>query len=157
MQKKKTYTKREALIRIQRYCAIQERAHTEVINKLYLYGLGKDEIDELLIELISSNFLNEERFAEAFVSGKFNIKKWGKQKITLHLKQKKVSEINIKKAIQKIDNNQYVKTIFNLLEKKNIQLGKISKLEKKQKLIRYLLSKGYESTIVFEKVNEFLE
>ena len=87
--------KRAALLKVESWCAYQERAQQEVRNKLYEYGLHQNEVEELITELIVTNFLNEERFAMAYVSGKVNIKKWGRIKIKQGLKFKKVPDIAI--------------------------------------------------------------
>jgi regulatory protein len=78
---RKRLTPAEAHAKIQRYCAYQERSHKEVKNKLYEYGLYPGQVDELLSQLISEGFLNEERFAKAFAGGRFRMKKWGRLKI----------------------------------------------------------------------------
>jgi regulatory protein len=111
--------KKTALFKAEHYCAYQERAQQEVRDKLYEFGLHKDEVEELISELISTNFLNEERFAQAYVSGKFNIKKWGKIKIKQALKLKKVPEKMILKALNKIDYDEYLKVILASAEKKS--------------------------------------
>src|SRR5882672_10627124 len=79
--KKKSISPAEALSKIYRYCAYQERSHREVKNKLFEYGLRSSEVDEILSQLITEGFLNEERYAKAFVGGKFRMMKWGRVKI----------------------------------------------------------------------------
>ena len=92
--------------KLKKYCAYQERSHKEVVDKLYKLGLYKNEVDQVLIALIQDDFLNEERFAQAFVSGKFRIKRWGRVKIKSHLKQKHISDYCIKKGMQEIDETE---------------------------------------------------
>ena len=96
--------KRSAMLKAESYCAYQERAQQEVRNKLYEWGLHQQDTESIISELILTNFLNEERFAASYVSGKFNIKRWGKIKIKQGLKLKKVPEKMIIKSflIQKI-------------------------------------------------------
>ena len=89
---KQYYSKDEALQKAKQYCAYQERCHTEVKAKLYELGMNKKEVDELLSELISDNYLNEERFAIQFAGGKFRIKQWGRIKIKYAHKKKKERE-----------------------------------------------------------------
>src|SRR6478672_11536112 len=85
-----------------KYCAYQERSQQEVRDKLYSWGLHRTEVEQALSELISENYLKEERFAEAFAGGRFRIKKWGRNKIRLALQQKKVSEPLINSALKNI-------------------------------------------------------
>lgn len=145
----KYYSKDEALQKAKQYCAYQERSHSEVKEKLYSFGMNKKEVDELLSELISENYLNEERFAIQFAGGKFRIKQWGKVKIKYSLKQKQVSEYCIKKALAAIDERDYSKTAQKLFEQK-LKLLKTEKniFIKKRKLQDHLLQKGFETTIV---------
>ena len=113
----KYYSKEEALQKAKQYCAYQERSHSEVKEKLYSFGLYKKDVDELLSELISENYLNEERFAIMFAGGKFRIKQWGRIKIKYALKQKQVSEYCIKKHWQPLMKMITIKLWGNCLNK----------------------------------------
>jgi len=146
------YTILEAKQKIESYCAYQERCDQEVRLKLKSWNLYLEDVDILISDLITNNFLNEERFAEAYVSGKFRIKKWGRIKIKQHLKQKNISAYSIKKAINTIDEDDYLKTIKDLLESKSRLITTKNKWDKLNKLKRYLASKGYESELVYEVV-----
>ena len=145
----KYFSKEEALQKAKQYCAYQERCHSEVKGKLYSFGMNKKEADELLSELISDNYLNEERFAIQFAGGKFRIKQWGRIKIIYALKQKQVSEYCIKKALAAIDERDYNKTLEKLFEQK-LKTLKAEKniFIKKRKLQDYLLQKGFETSII---------
>jgi len=145
----KYYSKDEALQKAKQYCAYQERCHSEVKEKLYSFGMNKKEVDELLSELISDNYLNEERFAILYAGGKFRIKQWGKVKIKYSLKQKQISEYCIKKALAAIDERDYTKTLEKLFEQKlkTLQAEK-NIFIKKRKLQDYLLQKGFETDMV---------
>lgn len=134
----------QAYEKIKYYCAYQERCHAEVKNKLYELGLNTTQVDILLCQLIEDNFLNEERFATKFVSGKLRIKKWGIHKIKAALNTKGISEYIIKKALSTLDYNIYLSNLQYLFEKKLEEL-KTNKLTYKQqfKIQQYLISKGY--------------
>jgi regulatory protein len=151
--RKKIYDKKSAKLKIEQYCAYQERSQQEVRDKLYDMGLHKEDVENIISELIDNNFLNEERFATAFARGKFRIKHWGRIKIKQHLKQKKVSEYCIKKALSLIDPNEYEKIIIQLIEKKNRELKESDAYIKKQKVIRYVVSRGFESDIVLSLID----
>ena len=145
----KYYSKEEALQKAKQYCAYQERCHSEVKEKLYSFGMNKNEVDELLSELISENYLNEERFAILYAGGKFRIKQWGKVKIKYSLKQKQVSEYCIKKALATIDERDYNKTLEKLFDQK-LRMLKAEKniFTKKRKLQDHLMQKGFETALV---------
>src|SRR5690349_25179864 len=115
---KKQLTKEQALQKARHYCGYQERSHAEVKEKLYSFGLRQQEVDEILSLLIEENYLNEERFAIQFAGGHFRMKQWGRVKIKYGLKQKRVSEYCIKKAMKEIDDEDYLKTLQRLAEKK---------------------------------------
>ena len=145
----KYISKEEALQKAKQYCAYQERCHSEVKDKLYSFGMNKKEVDELLSELISENYLNEERFAILYAGGKFRIKQWGKVKIKYSLKQKQVSEYCIKKALAGIDEKDYAKTVQKLFDQKLKTLkAEKSIFVKKRKLQDYLMQKGFETSVV---------
>ncbi len=140
----KKLTKQEAIPKIEYYCAYQERCHKEVTDKLYSYGLNTDEVGELLSRLVKSNFLNEERFAIAFAGGKFRQKNWGKTKIIRELKIRGISEYCIKKALKEIEDNDYEDSLIMLAEK-YIRTHRLKNdFTSKQKLLKHLMSKGYE-------------
>lgn len=153
-ERKKTLTPNQAKLRAESYCAYQERSQQEVRDKLYSWGLHLEDVEQIISDLISSNFLNEERFAKAFVLGKFRIKGWGKIKIQQHLKAKRVSVPLIKIALQQIDLDDYEQKLKDLIQRKvGDELSQLS-LTERAKLVRYLQSKGYENSLIFEKIKE---
>lgn len=153
-QKKKSFA--EARIAIQKYCAYQERCHQEVKRKLYDYGLKTSEIDELIADLIQSNYLNEERFARSFARGKSKVKKWGRNKILSELRLRKISDYCIRKAMTEIDDDLYSETLRALIEKKNREYKSKNEFEQRAKIARFLMGKGYESDLVWEAVKELV-
>jgi regulatory protein len=138
-------TKEQALPKIKQYCAYQERAHKEVKDKLYEFGLYKKDVEEMISTLIEENYLNEERFAIQYAGGKFRIKQWGRQKIKYSLKQKQVSDYCIRKALATIDEDDYLKTLQKLADLKLKTLKSEKNIFiKKKKLQAHLLQKGFE-------------
>jgi len=139
----------KALQKIKHYCAYQERSHKEVKEKLYSFGLYKQEVEELLSQLIEENYLNEERFAIAFAGGKFRMKQWGRVKIKYELKLRGVSEYNVRRAIAAIETEDYEKT-FQKLAAAKVETLKSEKniFIKKSKMQQYLLQKGFESPMI---------
>jgi len=149
-QKPLILDKKTALLKAERWCAYQERSQQEVRNKLYEWNLHSNEVEEIISELISTNFLNEERFAHAYTSGKFKIKKWGKLKIKQGLKLKKVPDKLIQKALNGIEMGEYVVVLLATAEKKSNSLIEKDGLKKKYKLISYLQGKGFENDLIFD-------
>ena len=148
--KKIKYDKKTGLAKAESYCAYQERSQQEVRNKLYDWGLWPNEVEEVISELIENNFLNEERFARAYVSGKFNIKRWGKIKIKQGLKLKKITDKMIAIALNTIDYDDYLQTILETAEKKIPTIKEKKAYKRKYKLVSYLLGKGFENDLILE-------
>lgn len=153
----KTYTIEEAKRSLERYCAYQDRCHQEVHKKLVEMRMIPDAIDIIMGHLIEHEFLNEERFAKAFVRGKFNHKSWGKQRIVRELKQRKLSEYTIKIGLLEITDEDYEK-VFDTLSRKRIQQlsSEKDKYKKRKKLADYLMYRGWEGNLVYEKVRELV-
>lgn len=153
---RKKLTPTEALARIYKYCAYQERAHNEVKRRLYDYGLRSDEVDDILARLITEGFVNESRYARAFAGGKFRMKKWGKIKIENELKANGVSKNCIRQGLQEIDTREYARTLHTLLDKKLKQETERNPYKLKNKVARYAIGKGYEPEMVWEAINDLL-
>ena len=156
-KKVKYLSKEEAQSRARKYCAYQERSHAEVRNKLLQWGQKGMALEEIMTKLIEENFLNEERFAKAYTGGKFRIKGWGRNKIVQQLHAKKISEYSINQALKEINEKDYKKTLKNLLEKKEKTLKGLTVFEKKNKLARFLAAKGYETELVWDKLNDLFD
>jgi regulatory protein len=142
--KKVRIGKEQAIQRIRHYCAYQERAQQEVRDKLYELGMTKDEVEEIMSDLIADNFLNEERFAVQFAGGHFRIKGWGKVKIKHALQQKRVSSYNIKIGLKGIDEDAYLKTLQQLATKKWNSLKGERGLSRMAKTYAFLHQRGFE-------------
>ncbi|GGX07874.1 regulatory protein RecX [Aquimarina muelleri] len=153
----------EAMRKMERYCAYQERCHKEIEDKLYTMKLIPEAKEKIILHLLEHNFLNEERFAKAFARGKFSIKKWGKQRITQELKIRQISAYNITSALKEIPETDYLETFHTLAEKKYQSISKTNpnqhwddKNKIRKKLIDYLLYRGWETSLVYEKVSELI-
>ena len=140
---KEIYTLTEALAKMQKFCAYQERCMQDVRTKLFQLGIRNSEAEFVIAELITEKYINEERFAKSFARGKFRINKWGKVKIEQALKQKSISSACIKKGIQEISSADYAKSIQQLIKKLSGNKQDFTKTEK-AKIVRSLLSKGFE-------------
>ncbi len=133
----------EAKLKMERYCAYQERSHYQVEKKLRDMGMIPEALDHIVLHLIRENFLNEERFAKAYVRGKFRQNKWGKVKIIQGLKQHRIHPKLIEKAILEIDEDEYNQTMIELIEKKRRQLKNAHLPKNQAKLANYLYQKGF--------------
>jgi regulatory protein len=153
-QKKKYHTTEAALLKLQAYCAYQERCHQEVVAKLFDLGIYGDTQDDIIAKLIADNFLNEERFAISYARGKFRIKQWGKIRIRQALKMRQIPEYSIKKAMQAVDTEGgYLETLTKVISTKAKDYS--DDRQKKQKLAAFALSKGFESELIWEVLKDF--
>ncbi len=151
----KTYTVEEAKKKLEYYCTYQERCHQEVRKKLQDMRMIPEAIDVIIVHLIQHNFLNEERFAKTFVRGKFKIKGWGKRRLTLELRKKDIAKVNINQALKEISDEEYTVILDTLAKKKWANISEKSMIKKKKKLLDYLLYRGWEPHLVYDKINEF--
>lgn len=145
---------KEAIQKIEYFCAYQERCHEEVVSKLRTMKMDSEEIDQIMVHLISENFLNEERFACSFGRGKHRIKHWGKIRITNELKYKNISQTLINTALREITPEEYLETFHTLAERHWETIRETNTLKKRKKFCDYLLRKGFESNLVYDKVKE---
>lgn len=157
MIKKTSYTVEQATKKLEHYCAYQDRCHKEVVVKLRSMGMIPLAIDTIVTHLIAQRFLNEERFAKSYARGKFKIKKWGKNRIIQELKIREISRFNIQTALKEISDEDYYETFDSLAEKKAEQLKGTSTLVAKKKLVAYLLYRGWESSMVYDKATEIFK
>lgn len=146
----------QALAKIQKYCAYQERSHREVKNKLFEYGLFTNEVEEMMSNMINDNFLNEERFARAFAGGKFRMKKWGKIKITHELEGHGLTSNCIHRGLQEISSSDYKKTLVSILKRKAAEVKENNLFSKRNKVARFAIGRGFEPELVWEVVKEML-
>ncbi|MDQ3292637.1 MAG: recombination regulator RecX [Bacteroidota bacterium] len=155
-RKKKTYTVKEALIKAAAYCAYQERTQQEVRNKLYSYGLEFEEVEETIIRLCAEKLIDEERFAKAYVRGKYSLKRWGRRKILLGLKAHQISDYCIRQGMKEIDPEIYWENLLYITEKKSRTEKENNPAMRKHKLTQFLLSKGYENDLIQDALQEVL-
>lgn len=144
-----------ALDKAAKYCAYQERCQFDLENKLRDWNVDKEIWDDLIAEMIQQNFLNEERFAHTFTTGKVNIKRWGRIKIKMELKARNISNYSINKALDHIDQEKYILNLQHLIQQKqHLIIGK-NEFEKRMKLIRYLNGRGYELELIKEQLENY--
>ena len=153
-KKKKKFTFAQAILKAEAYCAYQERCQQEVRDKLYEWGLFPDAVESIIAKLISDNFLNEERFAKAYAGGKFRIKKWGRIKIKLELKKRKISDYCIKQAMKEINEDAYLETLKQLIEKKSKDIKGGKEHIRHFKIANYIASRGFENDLIWEVLKE---
>jgi len=155
-KQKKYISYDNALDRLQKYCAYQDRCHQEVRTKLIELGVFGDDLENIIVELIEEKFLDEQRFAIAYARGKFRYKKWGRIRIQRELRMRKISAYCLKKAMSEITDEDYMETLETLLLKKNEILREKNIWKRRKKLADYVISKGYESYLVWDTIKRII-
>ena len=130
---------------------------SEIEINLKDWGLSSSDIDSVVDELVETNFINENRFLTSYVRGKFNINKWGRQKIKMALRQKKFNDEDIVSALSKLDETEYTKTAKALIERKWNDLDGTESRIRKSKVYYYILSKGYEPNVVISLIDHMMK
>ena len=150
----KTYTVLEGQQKLEYYCSYQERCHQEVNQKLREMNMIPEAIDLIIVHLIDNKFLDETRFAQSFARGKHRIKHWGKIRIVNELKFRKISAYNIKEGLKQISDQEYHETFESTADFCWRNLRESNKIKKRKKFCDYMLRKGFESVIIYDKVKE---
>jgi len=145
---------KEIQSKLEYYCAYQERCYKEVEEKMYSFSLTNTEKEVLLTYLIENNFINEERFAKSFVRGKHNYKFWGKNRIANELKFRNISSRNIQTALKEIPEDTYIENFHQLAEKHWNSITERKGQKKNKKFVDFLIRKGYETSLIYEKLKE---
>ncbi len=145
---KKFYNVSEALTLLENFCAYRERCHKEVEEKMRQLNLIPEAREQIILSLMASGHLNEERYARAFARGKHRIKHWGKQRIVRELKWRDISPANIKIALSEIDAGDYLETLHRIAQKQWENTAETNPLKKRKKCFDFLLRKGYETDLI---------
>ena len=142
------------LSRIQRYCAYQERCSHEVYQKLVEWKVPPGNISEIIVPLTEEGFLDDDRFACIFVRGKFRINKWGRMKIRYELKNRNIPEKIVRTAMEEIGDEDYLKTIRELILKKMSEINPAKHLNIREKIITFVAGKGFEFDLISKVFTE---
>lgn len=150
-EKSKSFTFDEIKEKLANYCVYQDRCHWDVEKKMREFVLIPEAKDEILIYLIQNNFLNEERFVKSFVRGRFNQKKWGRNKIRMALRQRKIPDNLIAIGFKEIDEDEYLEVLKELFEKKQAELSsERDSFKRKGKIRNYLMQRGFENELIYD-------
>jgi regulatory protein len=152
------YSFSEAIIKIESWCAYQDRCTFEVEQKLTSWNISLEQQSEIIKHLLSNRFVDDKRFVESFISGKFKIKRWGKIKIKHHLIQKRIDKVSIQEGLKTIDLDAYLETMKHLAQKKFLEKKVKDDLWViRRRVSTYLASKGYESDLIHDVVAEVVK
>ena len=146
---------KSVLSRAMALCSKSEYCIDDIRTKLHSWGTSETEINKIIAALVKDKFIDERRYAGFFVRDKFKFNKWGKVKIQAHLRLKNISSETIKEALDTIDNEIYTNVLKDLLTEHRKHIKAKNQFDLKGKLMRYGLSKGFESSLLFDLLNDF--
>lgn len=149
-----TRTYEQMLFKASAYCATAEHCEADVRTKLQTWACAPEHIDKIIDYLKNENFLNEQRYCNAFVRDKFRFNQWGKTKIAMMLRTKNIAEETIAEAIDQIDDETYQQTVTTLLQTKLKGLKYRNEYDRKAKLIRFAQGRGFEYGIIAAAIEQ---
>ncbi len=132
--------------RLRRWCAYQERCSYQLNEKMRLMELTDEQKAKFTKMLIEEKFIDDQRFAHSFVSGKIRIKKWGRIKIRAELGRLKIASALIAEALDSFDENEYDAMVISAAEKKSELLKEPDKFIKTGKIAQFLVARGIEQS-----------
>jgi regulatory protein len=135
-------------------CSRREYCISDILAKLDSWGVGKDDAGRIIKNLLKEKFIDEERYATAFVKDKFRYNKWGKIRIGLILKMKGIPADIIKLALESIEYEDYRRMLEDLISSHRRKIKAKNQYDLKAKLMRFGLSKGFESPLIYEILGE---
>ena len=144
----KEYSFDELLHKAASYCSISEHCISEVAEKLQKWEVTNADRKKIIEQLIEKDFINEQRYAEAFVQDKFRFNKWGKKKISFALNDKGIDMSLISDALDQIDEGEYDEMLASILKTKLGGLKYTYEYEKQGKLFKFAQSRGFENNVI---------
>lgn len=141
---KKEMSENEARYKAEAYCSMAEHCRTEVLEKLYQWGVSPVWMDGILNHLEQEGYIDHLRYAKAFVRDKYRFNQWGRVKIAQALRQKHLSSAEISPAMEEIDEAEYLSILECLINRKLPGIKAKNTFERNGKLVRFAASRGYE-------------
>ncbi len=145
---KKEMTEQEAYLRLAALCAQAEHCEQEMRDKMRRWGLDEAAQDKVVERLTKERYIDEERYARAFVKDKIRYNKWGRRKVQQALWMKHISDDIQQQVLDEIDEKDYLDVLRPLLKQKRKSIKAESDYELNQKLVRFALSRGFGFDII---------
>jgi regulatory protein len=143
------------LAKLRHFCAFQERCIHDVQEKLEEWKVGHKHTEHIIEQLIKEDYLNEERYARSFASGKFRINHWGKTKIIYELERRQVPDLIIQIGLEEIDDKEYEETLKEILQRKTREISEKDPYKRKQKLIAFAAQRGFDYGLIKHVLSDF--
>lgn len=150
---KKECTVEEARLKAEAYCAMSEHCTDDVCRKLEQWGAPLAAYDSILEHLKKEKYVDDARYAIAFVRDKYRFNQWGRMKIVQALRMKQIASVEINRALEEIDETEYSDILTSVIQRKQPTIKAANDYERRGKLIRFAAGRGYE----MEKILQCLE
>lgn len=151
--KRRTVSEEEALARLEELCARAEHCTGEIRERLWKWGISSDIQEKIIDSLIDRRFVDDTRFARAFVNDKFRFARWGRRKIAYALAAKRIDREIIRDSIAEIDEETYLKNLSDLIQAKAKSVG-CETYEQREKILRFIVGRGYEPSLAYDTIRK---
>ncbi|MGN1245695.1 MAG: regulatory protein RecX [Muribaculaceae bacterium] len=146
----------KALYKAATLCSRSEQCAADIRTKLTAWGVMPSDADAIIQRLERENYLNEERYARAFVRDKFRFGGWGKIKIAYALRLKRIDEAVIGEALEEISDDDYREALLDALRSKLRSVKGREPMQQRAALYRFAASRGYDSDLISRAVSTLL-
>lgn len=150
----KILTPPEALHRAAALCSSAEHCTADIREKLARWGVTEADSCTIIDRLVQERFIDEQRYAVAFVKDKFRFSGWGRIKMRYALQQKRIDGSDIDHALATLDEEQYNDRLLELLQAKSRSIRDDDPEARRAKLFRFATSRGFESTLIFNALKQ---
>ena len=144
----KEKTEQEAYLQLAAMCAQAEHCEQEMRDKMKRWAIEPDAQDRVIARLIKERYIDNERYARAFVKDKIRYNKWGRRKVMQALWMKRIDDDILHQVLDEIDDKEYVDVLIPLLKQKRKAIKAKSDYELNQKLVRFALGRGFDFSII---------
>lgn len=151
--KRRTVSEEEALARLEELCARAEHCTGEIRERLWKWGIASDIQEKIIDSLIDGRFVDDTRFARAFVNDKVRFARWGRRKIAYALAAKRIDHEIIRDSIAEIDEETYLENLQDLIEAKAKSIGN-GTYEQREKILRFIVGRGYEPSLASDLIRK---
>ncbi len=144
----KEKTEQEAYLQLAAMCAQAEHCEQEMRDKMKRWAIEPDAQDRVVVRLIKERYIDNERYARAFVKDKIRYNKWGRRKVMQALWMKRIDDDILHQVLDEIDDKEYIDVLIPLLKQKRKTIKAKSDYELNQKLVRFSLGRGFDFSII---------
>ena len=144
----KEVTEQGAYLQLTQLCARSEHCQYEMLEKMRKWGMTAEAQARVMQRLVSERYVDDERFARAFVRDKIQYNKWGRRKVEQVLWMKRIDDDIRKRVLDEVEDDEYISILRPLLKQKRRSTKAQSGYELNQKLVKFALSRGFTFDII---------